>query len=182
MVWVAIAAAAAAWLFFAGRALRAHRRNERQRGDAVALRNANQGRFNQIVWERLTATQRVTEILLCERSLGALDARVDAAARLLEGFVSPSEHLGEWRDAASSWLENVAHVIPNVADDITQPDASAMRRARASLPPRLNLSSQDLNAVIAFCIEREQFETARRRFAQQRDERLAAYAASRLAS
>lgn len=169
MIWTIIGLAAGLWVAFAARDLRTYLSAKRLRQDANNARNANQGHFNRIVWERLTATQRVTDILLCERRLGAIEASLHATARLLEAIENVSDNLPEWRHAAASWLEQAMTVFPDVAAEITPPDRAALRRARTSLPATMNLSSQDLNAATSFIVEREQLDAARRRFVAHRD-------------
>lgn len=169
MIWAIVGIAAALWLFFAARDVRAYQSMKRLRQDANDARNAHQAHFNKIVWGRLTATQRATDILLCERRLGAIEARLQASEQTLEDFENVSENLAEWRRAAAGWLEQVMTVVPDVAVDIVSPDRAALRRARTSLPATVNLSSQDLNAATSFIVERDQLDAARRRFVAHRD-------------
>jgi hypothetical protein len=179
MIWVVIAIAAALWLVFVARDLRAYRSRKRLREAANEARIANQGQFNTVVWERLTATQRVTDVLLCERRLGAIEAHLQASAQLLENLENVSENLTQWRQAAATWLEQVMTVVPDVGAAIVPPDRAALRRARTLLPATANLSSQDLKAATSFIVEREQMDAAQRRFVAHRDRLIDQYRGAR---
>lgn len=170
-----LAAAILLWLASALRALAIHRDTLARRDAASLARHANQDQFNRIVWDRLVQERRVTAILLCERALGPIEARLAATALPLDSTIDPAVHLAEWREVAGDWVEAVVTVVPDIAEDIVPADAAALRHARTLLPPSRNLSSADLRAATAYIVERRQLDMARRRYATQRDTVLDGY-------
>lgn len=125
--------------------------------------------FARIAWERLLKLQRATRLLLAERRLPDIEARISAAEAAMEAPARRTEAFAAWRDLADEWMRCVGPLVPEIEDDIVPADAAAMRATRRKLPAAQNLSSADLKATVMYVIERQQLDRARSRFAAFRD-------------